>query len=40
MKIFFIKYQSGSTRCLIVIIIGNKHDDPSSSPGQGRLHFT
>ena len=30
--------QKGGTHCVMVIIIGNGHDDPSSNPGQVYLH--
>ena len=25
---------------VMIIVIGNRHDDPSSNPRQGCLHFT
>ena len=30
---------SGGARGVMVIVVGNGHDDTSSNPGQDRLHF-
>ena len=30
----------GNTRSAMIIIIRNRHGDPSSNPGRSRLHFT
>ena len=27
------------THCIIVVVVGNEHGDPSSKPSQGCLHF-
>ena len=31
---------TGSTCGVMIIIVGNEHDDPCSNPGRGCLHFT
>ena len=33
-------FSSEGARGVIVIVVGNEHDDTSSNPGRDRLHFT
>ena len=41
-KIYFIQklYDSDNEGGVMVIIVGNGRDDPSSNPGQGYFNFT
>ena len=39
-NIHIIKSWWGGARGVMVIVVGNGHDDPSSNPGRDWLHFT
>ena len=32
--------QNGGARGVMVIVVGNEHDNTSSNPGRDQLHFT
>ena len=36
---YIYAYDLGGAHGIMVTVVGNGHNDPSSNPGQGSLHF-
>ena len=39
MYLYLSNYSRGDTCCVMIIVIRNRHNDRSSNPGRGCLHF-